>query len=205
MILYSTSSYVHFQVDSLRVPSYTGVWGRGCQIWSHTQLYITWMKNELEYWCFLLSRALQATHEVSKCPSLWPTATPLTFLYTIFYMIISGVFNTIFFFLSLKKNTFYSPLHCELSKHWSIWFKGKTKSKHRRPNYALCGKDLCECGLKKWVESQEENDMDFLEQTEEKSRSNFSTSQLCHCPFKALTVSVWWSRSKAMDTEVTIQ
>ena len=109
-----------------------------------------------------------------------------------------------FFFLSLKKNTFYSPLHCELSKHWSIWFKGKTKSKHRRPNYALCGKELCECGLKKWVESQEENDVDFLEQTEEKSRSNFSTSQLCHCPFKALTVGVWWSRSKAMDTEVTI-
>ena len=33
--------------------------------------------------------------------------------------------------------------------------------------------------------------MGFLEQTEEKSRSKFSTSQLCHHPFKALTVSVW--------------
>lgn len=63
----------------------------------------------------------------------------------------------------------------------------------------------CERGLKNRVESQEENDMDFLEQTEEKSRSNFSTSQLCHCPFKAFTVSVWWSWSKAMDTEVTLQ
>lgn len=63
----------------------------------------------------------------------------------------------------------------------------------------------CERGLKNRVESQEENDMDFLEQTEEKSRSNFSTSQLCRCPFKAFTVSVWWSWSKAMDTEVTLQ
>ena len=108
MILYSTSSYAHFQVDSLCVLSYTAIWGRVCHIWSHTQLYITWMKNELEYWCFLLSRALQATHEVSKCPSLWPTATPLTFLYTIFYMIISGVFNTIFFFKPEEKHILFS-------------------------------------------------------------------------------------------------
>ena len=127
VILSSTSSYVHFQVASSCVPSYTGVWGRGCHIWSYSQLYITWMRNELEDWCFLLSRALQATHEVSTCPSLWPTATPLTFLYTIFYMIISGVFNTIFFFKPEEKHILFSS--SLLSYQSTEAFDSKAKQK----------------------------------------------------------------------------
>lgn len=46
--------------------------------------------------------------------------------------------------------------------------------------------------------------MDFLEQTEEKSSQNFQLSQLCHRPFKALTVKCLVKSSKAMDTAVTI-
>lgn len=167
-------------------------------IWNHTQLYITWMRSDLEDWCFLSSRA-----DIILQFMRFQSPPPLTFLCTMFYMIIPGVFNTICF-KTWRKTHFLLLL--TVGYQSTEAFDSKTKQKANTWGQIMPSVESnCECGLKNWVESQGENDMDFLEQTEEKSRSKFSTSQLCHCPFKAFTVSVWWSWSKAMDTEVTLQ
>lgn len=116
-------------------------------------------------------------------------------------MIIPWVFNIIF--LSLKETTF--SLLFTFSYQSTEAFDSKAKQKANTWGQIMPSMARnCVCGLKNWVESQEENDMDFWEQTEKKSRSNFSTSQPCHYTFKALAVSVWWSLCKAMGTELML-
>ena len=158
--------------------------------------------DEKRPWRLMLSVIQSRYHPTSN---LWGFKVPLHshFFTPCFNMIIPGVFNTIYF-NTWRKTHFLLLL--TVGYQSTEAFDWKTKQKANTWGQIMPSVERnCECGLENWVESQEENDMDFLEQTEEKSRSNFSTFQLCHCPFKAFTVTVWWSRSKAMDTEVTLQ
>lgn len=198
---------IHLHINSFYTFfPYTGIRARGCLIFAtlHSCVPYGWgMTLKTHAFCHPEQIPFYNQFVRFQCPHLSgpPSHTWLMFLLTMFYMIIPWVFNSIF--LSLKKNTFSSFRFCYQSTEA---FDSKAKQKANTWGQITPSVERnCACGLKNWVKSQEENDVDFLAQTEEKSRSIFSTSQVCHCPFKALTVGVWWSLCNTTGTELTFQ
>lgn len=179
---------INFHMNSFDIFfPYTGNWGWGLShIWNHTQLCTKCMRNDLEDWRFLFSWTdiiLHTLYEVSMS-FLWPSHPYPTHV-SLKHILQDNPLSIQHYFLSLKKATFSFLFTFSYQSTEASDSKAKQKA-HTEGQIISSLERNCVCGLKNWVELQEENDMGFLEVMKRKVGQIFQPLNPVIVPLKLL-------------------